>query len=153
MSIQTHFTRGFAHSRWADGQLLPYLPEAPERAKRIWAHMLSTPVVWVSRLARPEIAPPVWPNLEGFDFAVAVEKAYESIHHILDQYGPYYEHRFDYRTSKGEAFGVVVSEMLEHIMLHSHYHRGQINLLLRDAGIQPPSIDYIVFSRTVSPLV
>jgi uncharacterized damage-inducible protein DinB len=99
------------------------------------------------------LAPPVWPEPEGHDFGKAVEQAYEAVQHILDQYGPYYEHRFDYRTTKGDAFQIVVGEMLEHILLHSHYHRGQVNLLLREAGIQPPAIDYVIFSRHVSPLV
>ena len=39
---------------------------------------------------------------------------------------------------------------LLHVPLHGQYHRGKINLLLRQAGRQPAPTDYITFVRGVS---
>jgi uncharacterized damage-inducible protein DinB len=128
--------------------MLGFMPQAPARARQLWAHTLSTPVVWTSRLASPEVHPPVWPEQDGFDFEVGLTKAYQALENILHTYGPYFDHKFDYRTTQGAPYSMVVSDMLQHILLHSHYHRGQVNLLLKEAGIQLPSTDFIVYSRT-----
>jgi uncharacterized damage-inducible protein DinB len=34
-------------------------------------------------------------------------------------------------------------------MLHGQYHRGKINLLLRQAGLAPAPVDFISFVRGV----
>jgi len=40
-----------------------------------------------------------------------------------------------------------VRDILLHVAMHGQYHRGQINQLLRGAGLEPISVDYIVFVR------
>ena len=38
-----------------------------------------------------------------------------------------------------------LAEMMLQVPMHSHYHRGQINKRLREAGGEPPKVDYVVW--------
>ena len=54
-----------------------------------------------------------------------------------------------YTNSTGRAFTSTVQEILTHVALHAQYHRGKVNLLLRQAGIEPAPADYIAWVRGV----
>lgn len=56
---------------------------------------------------------------------------------------------FEYRTLAGDPGSSVFWHMLQHMVNHGSYHRGQITTLLRQLGHQPPeSTDLIRFYRT-----
>lgn len=38
-----------------------------------------------------------------------------------------------------------VADMAFHVVMHSAYHRGQVNLRLREVGGEPPLVDYIAW--------
>jgi len=40
---------------------------------------------------------------------------------------------------------ISIAESMQQIPLHSLYHRGQINVRLREVGGEPPTVDYIVW--------
>ena len=44
-------------------------------------------------------------------------------------------------------YGEHLSPMLLQVILHGCYHRGQVALLVRDAGAEPSPTDYIAFVR------
>ena len=45
------------------------------------------------------------------------------------------------------AFDNTVGEILTHVAMHGHYHRGQIARVMRAAGREPVYTDYIGFVR------
>ena len=53
-----------------------------------------------------------------------------------------------YKTSEGTPYENTFREVLTHVLFHSMNHRGQILTLLRQAGFDPPEVDYIVYERT-----
>ena len=54
----------------------------------------------------------------------------------------------DYRLLSGQPGRSAFSQMVQHVVNHGSYHRGQITTLLRQLGAQPPkSTDMIVFFR------
>ena len=55
--------------------------------------------------------------------------------------------RLAYVNSAGKPFDDEVGDILLHVMLHGQYHRGKINLLLRQGGAEPGPVDYIAFTR------
>ena len=55
-----------------------------------------------------------------------------------------------YYTSGGDPFQNTFREMLTHVLFHSMNHRGQILMILRQSGFEPPLIDYIIFERETS---
>ncbi|MDN3692945.1 DinB family protein [Chryseobacterium tructae] len=57
------------------------------------------------------------------------------------------EKRIEYQNSRGTKFENSIFEMLFHAINHSTYHRGQINSLLKQNGIEPILTDYIFYKR------
>jgi uncharacterized damage-inducible protein DinB len=58
---------------------------------------------------------------------------------------------FAYRNTKGEPFEHPLWEQMAHLVNHSTYHRGQVTTMLRQLGAQPVALDFVVFTRQVSP--
>ncbi|WP_300686696.1 DinB family protein [Chryseobacterium sp.] len=57
------------------------------------------------------------------------------------------EQKIEYHNSKGATFENSIFEMLFHAVNHSTYHRGQINSLLKQNGVNPVLTDYIFYKR------
>ncbi|VFB02830.1 DinB family [Chryseobacterium taihuense] len=53
----------------------------------------------------------------------------------------------EYQNSKGIKFQNSIFEILFQTINHSTYHRGQINFLLKQSGIEPILTDYIFYKR------
>jgi len=61
---------------------------------------------------------------------------------------------FKYRLMNGEPAQSVFSHMLQHVVNHATYHRGQVTTLLRQLGAPPPKPqDLIRFFREKLPTV
>jgi uncharacterized damage-inducible protein DinB len=50
-----------------------------------------------------------------------------------------------YRNTRGEDWAYPLGQMLQHVMNHSTYHRGQITTLLRQLGAEVMPVDLLVF--------
>lgn len=55
------------------------------------------------------------------------------------------EERIAYTNIKGEEWEYTLAEMLQHTVNHSTYHRGQIVTLLRQAGANGVSTDFLLY--------
>jgi uncharacterized damage-inducible protein DinB len=56
---------------------------------------------------------------------------------------------FDYRLLNGAEGSTPFWQMLQHVVNHASYHRGQVTTMLRQLGANPPkSMDLIAFYRT-----
>lgn len=53
----------------------------------------------------------------------------------------------EYQNSGGMKFQNSIFEILFQAINHSTYHRGQINFLLKQSGIEPVLTDYIFYKR------
>jgi len=53
------------------------------------------------------------------------------------------DEKVEYRNSKGELWSSRVQDVLLHVLLHSAYHRGQVALEMRAAGVEPAYTDFI----------
>jgi len=63
------------------------------------------------------------------------------------------ERVFEYKSVTGVPGSSVLWQMLQHVVNHASYHRGQVTTMLRQLGVTPPkSMDLIAFyrERTVS---
>jgi len=55
---------------------------------------------------------------------------------------------FEYRLLSGAPGASSFSQMLQHVVNHASYHRGQVTTMLRQLGAQPgKSMDMIAFYR------
>ena len=140
----TDTRRLLAYTDWANTEVLfalralaePHLP-----AERLLAHLVATEELWRSRVTGDEPRLPVWPDLTLAQIADWLLKQPDAWATLLDAYPP--DTTFGYTNSKGETFESTVADMTAHVVAHGGYHRGQIALLLRQAGEDPPYTDYI----------
>ncbi|MBI4499897.1 MAG: damage-inducible protein DinB [Gemmatimonadetes bacterium] len=144
--------RLLAHLCWADGAVLESFRSALPSARtlEIYAHILGAEHVWLSRLRQVKPRHVVWPTLDVAQCAVLVGEN-------RDGYRDYLKGLNDsmlgsevaYVNSAGQPFRSRVDDILLHVALHGSYHRGQVALLVRDAGAKPAPTDYIGFVRGV----
>jgi uncharacterized damage-inducible protein DinB len=145
--------RLFEHVEWADSRLLSALqgpPAASAEVIREYAHILGAGEVWLARLEGRPSRVAVWPELTLGELPALgkrVRSGYESYLGSLDE--SVLSRTVAYTTSAGEPFENSVRDILLHVALHAQYHRGKVNWLLRESGLDPSPADYIAFVRDV----
>ena len=143
--------RLWEHSAWADRLLLGALVRldpCPAAAWREYAHVLGAESVWLDRLRRRPQRFAVWPTLEPAAAAALAESLRAEYVAYLDALTPNeLDALVPYVNSAGLAFETPVEDILLQVFLHGQYHRGKINLMLRQARAEPVPTDYIAFAR------
>jgi uncharacterized damage-inducible protein DinB len=56
-----------------------------------------------------------------------------------------------YENLQGERWEYSLAHMMQHLVNHSSYHRGQVVTLLRQLGQTPPTTDFLVFIDEGAP--
>jgi uncharacterized damage-inducible protein DinB len=138
------------HMARADDRVLASLRQSnvPPRALELFAHVLGAEHVWLSRLEGRAQTVAVWP-------ALTLEECASLAAHNRETYGAYVDRltsadlrrEVHYRNSAGAEFDTAIEDILLHVALHGSYHRGQVALLVRDAGAEPEPTDFIAFAR------
>ncbi|MDN5479655.1 MAG: damage-inducible protein DinB [Chryseobacterium sp.] len=107
-------------------------------------HTLNAQQIWNSRIL-DEKSFEVW-QVNSFEFLDGInhQNFLKSIDIIQNQD---LDTRKEYHNSGGAKFENSIFEMLFHAINHSTYHRGQINSLLKQNGIEPLLTDYIFYKR------
>jgi uncharacterized damage-inducible protein DinB len=114
-------------------------------------HTYSAEWVWYLRWAGTSptsaIDPSQFPDVATIRAAWKSQE--EKIRLFLASLGPgNLDRTFEYRTLAGQESKSVFWHMLQHVVNHATYHRGQITTMLRQLGCPPPkSQDLIAFYR------
>jgi uncharacterized damage-inducible protein DinB len=144
------FRRLRDHLAWADHRLLAAMqaPDVPTEAIREMAHVVGADEIWLARLNDRAAAVPVWPetDLAGLEAMMSATHA-EFQRYLVSLTEPGLSRIVSYTNSAGDSFSNSVQDILRHVLMHAHYHRGKVNLLLKQAGITPAPVDYIFFLR------
>lgn len=146
----------YDHMQWADRHLMERLrqKEAASRQDaseeiRLFAHLLAAEAVWLARLrGDKDIRLTIWPeiDLDGCEELLRQnESGWNSCLSGLAEAD--LDRTITYANSSGQVFANEVRDILLHVALHGHYHRGQINSRLRTGGTDPINIDYMMFMR------
>ena len=124
---------------------LEYPEKTGERTKLLFCHLLNAHNTWNSRI---NVCPSDYDIWEEFPLRESI--AFDNLNYkaslqILQERS--LESLIPYKNSKGEAFTSSIQDILFHIINHSTYHRGQINMFFRQNGIEPIVSDYIFYKR------
>ena len=149
--MRDHFIKVFQHLKWADTMVLESLRAAHSVLKKdqdLYAHILGSEHVWLSRIdgTVPKLA--VWPTLtldECERLAAENASAYKRL--ASDLTLERLARAITYRNSAGDEYTSTLEDILTHVSLHGAYHRGQIAASVRAAGDTPIPTDYIAFAR------
>jgi uncharacterized damage-inducible protein DinB len=148
---------------WATHRLLTVVePLSPEQFTRdlgnsfrsvrdTLSHLQAAEWVWLSRLQGE--SPASFPPHERFQDVGAVragwavtEAGWRALVSTLDAAGLDRVH--EYRLMNGQPGSTPVSQIIQHVVNHATYHRGQVTTMLRQLGAAPAqSLDMIAFFR------
>lgn len=150
-------SRRFVYNAWANREALRSLRSAtgavPDRAPVLIAHIVAAERIWLARLGHP-LAPgdathPVWPSASLDETDAQLAALADHGRAVFPRLVP--DLPVTYTNQRGETFTDAAGDILEHMLLHAHYHRGQIASLLGRAGLTPAVTDFIHWTRTVEP--
>jgi uncharacterized damage-inducible protein DinB len=150
-STRDHLLQMFAHMAWADRRAIESLRAGPapdgERL-RLFAHVVATEHLWLSRIHGRPARVAVWPALTVDECAALADENRTAYDALLAGSAPDDLGRgVQYRNSAGNEYRNTVADILTHVALHGAYHRGQVATATRAAGGVPVPTDYIVFVR------
>jgi uncharacterized damage-inducible protein DinB len=116
---------------------------------RIFAHVVLAMHLWLLRL-REEYkgTEPVWDVVEWDDLAERVEANRAEVEKYLRAAtSETLSAPITYRNTRGDVFESSPADILQHVIVHGAYHRGQVARALRERGFDPPVTDFIRWVR------
>lgn len=139
----------FEHMWWAHDALMSELRREPPDPDtlRLFAHIMGTEHRWLTRIDAVEPRVAVWPTLSLDESAELEGENRARFRELLASPRDVLARRIRYRNSLGHDFDNDVEEILTHVALHGHYHRGQIARVMRASGREPVYTDYIGYLR------
>jgi len=140
--------RRFAYHVWATGEITAAI-DHDARACALMAHACTADDVWRRRLRGEDTSgTELWPALTPADVRALAERNAGGWSAYLAGVGDAELSRpVHYVNSRGDRFATPVADILEHVLLHGAYHRGQAAASIRAAGAAPPATDFIVWAR------
>lgn len=139
------------YDAWANRLLAAALRDEYERPLRLLAHAAESERVWLRRIEGTQAASRTadfWPTVDAAACRALVDQAADALGaFVADLTEEGLRAEAVYHNSKGVEYRTPVHDVLTHVFLHSHYHRGQAAAALRALGVDPPWTDFIAFAR------
>jgi uncharacterized damage-inducible protein DinB len=153
------YRRWFDYEKDAHAKVLAAFDAMPEdqratpeyhRAVDLFAHLMLARRLWLYRFGILTEGP-----REFFPQTVALDTVKAMAEEMHAAWSAYFERLdeaelarvFEYRSLEGPRFRNRIEDILTQLFGHSWYHRGQIALLLRQAGGEPAVTDFVFWSR------
>jgi uncharacterized damage-inducible protein DinB len=154
--------RQFRHEAWADVRMHAALSgdSPPERAVSLWNELMANKRRWLERVsgaaeeaasedAAAAIPAPAAAGAPPIEDPVHTDCRFQallaSIHDIE------LTRLVTFHGAKGAAQADTLGDILHHLLLEGADRRARIALLLEDAGIEPPPVDFIGYARDEHP--
>lgn len=144
---------------WANQQLINHITTLPTgvfntKVESVFptlsetlGHIISADHVWLARVNQEspnQIKKLVFQSITEADLALSELKTeYE----IMFQKEQDVTRLISYKNTKGEQFTQTLFELIQHVVNHGTYHRGNLAAMIRQLGYQGISTDYITFLR------
>lgn len=155
----------FAYDAWARAQYAAALKQLTDEEftrdlgpgldslARKWTHVTDADFIWLERIVHGK-SPAAMPDNARFKTIAEFAKHLMEIGHrraqlIAGLNETDLERVVHYRNVAGEAFSQPLVELLQHLITHNMYHRGQLASCLRALGKQPPQTDLVIWYRAV----
>lgn len=150
----------FEYNRWANGRVLEVLSHlTPEEFTRDMGnsfrslrdtavHIMGAEWIWLSRCKGT--SPKALPTSNDYPAVEHVRNHWAGIENGWKEFVTGLTENslktpITYLNLKGETYTYPLWQILQHLVNHSTYHRGQITTLLRQLGARPVSTDFLAF--------
>lgn len=121
------------------------LDKTPEKAIRLFSHILNAQQIWNSRIETRQKIFGVWEIHPVHTCNTIDTLNHEFTLNIIDKYD--LNDTIKYTNTKGQSFRNSIKDILFHVINHSTYHRGQIAIEVKQNNIEPLITDYIFYKR------
>ena len=150
----------YSYDRWANARILDAVSCLTEEqftmdmksshgsVRDTLAHILAAEWIWLERWngvsPKALLNPSAFPTVDALrERWSEVERGYnEFIERVTDDS---LDKVITYTNTKGEDWSYPLVQMLQHVMNHSSYHRGQVTTMLRQLGEKGVTVDLLVF--------
>jgi uncharacterized damage-inducible protein DinB len=150
----------FDYNRWANVRVLDAaskltteqytrdLSSSFRSAQDTLTHIIAAEWVWLRRWKgtspKTLFDPAEFPNLEALrvKWAEIEHEQMEFVNNITDDS---LATMITYVNIKGETWTYPLWQMMQHLVNHSTYHRGQVATMLRQLGAEPAATDFLLF--------
>ena len=156
----------FAYNRWANGRTLDTAsPLSPEEFRRnlhssfssirdTLAHILAAEWIWLERWRGT--SPKVFLDANEFPGLPSLRERWATLERgqsklLASVDDAALARDLSYVNTKGETWTYALGRMMQHVVNHSSYHRGQVAAMLRQLGHRPVSTDLLVFLDEGAP--
>ncbi|MEK6325288.1 MAG: DinB family protein [Acidobacteriota bacterium] len=150
----------YEYNRWANTRILEAVSKlTPEQFTRdlqsshhsvrdTLAHILAAEWIWLERWKGT--SPGALLNPTDFPTVESLKTTWSEVERDCGQFinglsGELLGTVISYRNTRGEEWAYPLGQMLQHVMNHSSYHRGQVTTLLRQLGAEVMPVDLLVF--------
>ena len=150
--MKKYFLDLFEYNKWANERMLIELEQMDQPTERlilIYGHLISAQILWLNRIKDLPTAPfPLWHVYKLRELRTMTEESTTNwVNYLNDHKFETFEEMIFYKNTKGRKYESTIREIITQVISHSAYHRGQMALLLRESGIEPPPTDYIAYRR------
>ncbi|MEP7146101.1 MAG: DinB family protein [bacterium] len=151
--MKNYFLDLFTYEQWANNAVtyaLVKTEELPQKALSIMSHIIDAQQTWLSRINNIQTDVRVWEDYSVEEISGKLNKSSSDFIEYIDGItDDDLKKNINYSDTKGESFKSSLDEILNHLIIHSSYHRGQIILLIKPFVSVLPYTDYIHFARKI----
>jgi uncharacterized damage-inducible protein DinB len=150
----------YEYNRWANARMLESAALVPADSftrelggsfgslRGTIAHILGAEWIWLERWRG--VSPRNLPAASGFPDLASIRERWRDVEagqrDVVDGLD---ESRLavvvSYVNPRGETWAYPLGRMMQHVVNHSTYHRGQVATLLRQLGVEPLSTDLLLY--------
>ena len=149
-TLNSHLQHLIAYDKWANQQFVALAHQMENDAPAAYSfvsHILSSQTAWLMRISASIIPEPnIWTPLPKEELQGRLDKNARGLDNLAE-FKLALTAR--YQNTKGKEFSTPVVDILQHVITHGAYHRGQAAKALKAAGIAPPATDYIAYVRVM----
>ncbi len=143
--------RSFAYDAWSNQQMLECLAGMPLIHDLIgtWSHLVLVRQLWLKRVTGEEYNQlNLWTVLtipESADLLKETERHWQAF--LCELQDADLDELVRFTNTQGKPQEDPLEEVLVHVTHHGAYLRGQLSVKVRATGIQPPTLDPIIWMR------
>lgn len=157
-----HFRRLYDFNSWANHRILDAcgtltdeqftrdLGSSYRSVRDTLVHIMGGERFWLERFRGR--SPSAVPSIEPLPDLASVRERWAGVERELQEFvttrsAEDLERVLHYRTTEGNPNSQPLWQMMQHLVNHSSYHRGQVTTMLRQLGVAPVATDLILYYR------
>ncbi len=150
--MKKYFQKQFAYNEWTNNKLIKFVMSNNINDKQvlnIFSHLISIEEMWLERLKQThDYLIDVWETFSIQEIEVLSTNTSNGWKNFIKRQNKntFNTIECNYLDSNGKELNNLFIDIMQQVLTHSNYHRGQINLLIKKLNFDPPKIDYINFT-------